>query len=115
MALPKKRSPLADKERITKALETAGKMGQAASPEPSSRKGRAPGKNKVVRNPGKNSGSVGRPPHDEDLKLKAFNLPIPMIDDLARIAEEEYGNNISLLARRIFRDFLEKRKTKKNN
>lgn len=110
MALPKKRSPLADKDRIAKALETAGNMGQ-----PVSRKGRAGAENKVSGNPGKNQGLVGRPPHDEELKLKAFNLPIPMIDDLARVAEEEYGNNISLLARRIFRDFLKKKKTKKNN
>lgn len=115
MALPKKRSPLADKDRITKALETAGNMGQASPPEPSVRKGRGAGENKATRNPAKNQGVVGRPPHDEDLKLKAFNLPIPMIEDLAKIAEEECGNNISLLARRIFNDFLKKRKTKKNN
>ena len=105
MALPKKRSPLADKDRITKALETAGKMGQS-----NSKKGRASAPKKAGGNQGKNQGSVGRPPHDEDLKLKAFNLPIPMIDDLAKVAEEEYGNNISLLARRIFREFLKKRK-----
>lgn len=115
MALPKKRSPLADKDRIAKALETAGRAGQAHQPEPGTRKGRAPVTSKAPGNQVKNQGTVGRPPHDEDLKLKAFNLPIPMIDDLARIAEEEYGNNISLLARRVFRDFLDKRKTKKHN
>ena len=115
MALPKKRSPLADKGRIAKALETAGRGGQVNQSEPEPRKGRAPGKSKAAGNPVKNQGTVGRPPHDEDLKLKAFNLPIPMIDDLARIAADEYGNNISLLARRVFSDFLDKHNKKKNN
>ena len=115
MALPEKRSPLADKKRITKALETAGRVGQTPKPEVSAKKGRAKSGSKVLKNSGKNQGSVGRPPHDEDLKLKAFNLPISMIEDLAEIAEEEHGNNISLLARRIFRDFLNKRKSKKKN
>lgn len=55
---------------------------------------------------------VGRPQkplHEEILKLKAFNLPISLIEKIVEYAELHHDGNASAFAKEVFSDFFRKK------
>jgi hypothetical protein len=57
----------------------------------------------------KTKGKVGRAPKSPDeevLKLKAFNLPLTLIQEIVDYANVKYNGNASALAVDVFREFL---------
>jgi len=63
----------------------------------------------------KNDQKPGRPPFQDDMKLKAFNLPVELIEKIQKAADQEQGagkgrGNSSLWARNLFERELKKKK-----
>ncbi|MDD2462823.1 MAG: hypothetical protein PHI97_02395 [Desulfobulbus sp.] len=55
---------------------------------------------------------IGRPQkpiHEEVLKLKAFNLPLSLIEKIVEYADKHYDGNASALAKEVLGDFFEKK------
>jgi hypothetical protein len=58
---------------------------------------------------------IGRPQkslHEEVLKLKAFNLPLSLIEKIVNYADQKYDGNASALAIDVFKEFFENRGNK---
>lgn len=58
---------------------------------------------------------IGRPQkplHEEVLKLKAFNLPLSLIETIVHYADQKYDGNASAFAKDVFREFFEKKGNK---
>jgi hypothetical protein len=55
-------------------------------------------------------GRAAKSADEEVLKLKAFNLPLPLIQEIVDYANVKYNGNASKLAVDVFRNFLEKQK-----
>lgn len=54
-------------------------------------------------------GKAGRPPvYDEARKVKGFNLPLSLIEEVNEVAKREFAGNASVLATEALQNFLEK-------
>ena len=63
------------------------------------------------REPMKKQGKVGRPAkHTEATKLKAFNLPLSLIQQIEEEAEEQTAGNASALIMRILQNYFRNKK-----
>jgi hypothetical protein len=57
---------------------------------------------------------VGRPQkslHEEVLKLKAFNLPLSLIEKIVQYADQHYDGNASAFSVDVFKEYFEKKGT----
>lgn len=55
---------------------------------------------------------IGRPQkpiHEEVLKLKAFNLPLSLIEKIVEYADKHFDGNASAFAKEVLGDFFEKK------
>jgi hypothetical protein len=58
---------------------------------------------------------IGRPQkplHEEVLKLKAFNLPLSLIETIVQYADQKYDGNASAFAKDVFKEYFEKKENK---